>query len=82
MPCRSIQAINGHSSNNFIDWLCFARETEGKIIDTQPKYIGTSQNQVKIDDKYMAERNNFGKGRILTRDIRVLTDDDGLLDWN
>eukprot|EP00171_Calliarthron_tuberculosum_P022331 IDg22331t1 len=83
MPVRHVEAVTGHSQATIVDWNNFSRTTCGKILDTQPKLVGTGEAPVKIDESYMCGRRKYGKGRLLAGD-RTTTrpDTEELPGWN
>lgn len=88
MPQRMVTAVTGVTSNTIVDWNNFARMTCGKIMDSQPKLVGTEEAPVKIDESYVCGRRKYNRGRLLAGDKALssgnVTDEDdaNLPDWN
>lgn len=88
MPERMVRAVTGKSTATIVDWNHFCRTTCGKVMDLQPKLVGTSDAPVKIDESYVCGRRKYGKGRLLSGDkpgkgeTKVQNNSDEILGWN
>lgn len=88
MSQRMVMAITGLSSSTIVDWNKFSSMTRNKIMDFQPKLVGTEEAPVKFDDSYFCGMRNHGHGRLLEGDknvpFNIVNDaDEGYLpDWD
>lgn len=60
----------GHSNHTIVDWLNFCREVCSKVIQNQPKMVGTLSRPVQIDEAYFQGRRKYGRGRMRNGDLK------------
>ncbi len=70
----------GISEHSIVEWYHSCRTTVAKLIDDEPKFVGTEECPIQIDEACIAGMAKYNKGRRLSVDDAEETDE-GLPEW-
>ena len=78
---RDAAAATGHGTATVVEWWNNCRGVCSGVLKFQPKFKGTRDSPVQVDESYFAGKRKYRRGRILagdrrTRPLQVSLDDD------
>jgi len=59
-----------------VEWHHACRPTEAKVLDNEPRFVGTEQNPIQVDEACIAGVAKYRKGRRLAGDRRDQIEDE------
>lgn len=77
---REAVEITKHSTATVVEWWHMCRRVCTATLDLQPKFVGTHESPVQIDESYFSGKRKYNRGRMMEGDHR--TDFEEIGDWN
>ena len=73
---REAALVSNHSQTSIVKYWVICRKVCTLIMDAQPKYVGTAEQPVQVDESFFHGRRKYGRGRLQSGDRKKNESDD------